>query len=260
MAERERLQRQSVELRAQSAALLDRVGVRPGQSALDLGCGPLGILDLLSDRVGPGGRVVGVDIDPANLALARSFVHDHALGNVKIIEGDARRTGLAASSFDFVHARTLLINIPDPAAVVAEMARLARPDGWVVGMEPDMSVQLYHPPHPAWDRLHEIFIAAFRVDGADPFIGRRLPELFREAGLTDVGVEARVDLYPPGHSRRTIRVDLVRSMRAKIVARGIAAEQELDVLDRAARVHLDDPRTLVLPGLYFLAWGRKPVT
>jgi SAM-dependent methyltransferase len=254
------LRRQSVELRAQSAALLDRVGVRLGQRVIDLGCGPRGVIDLLSERVGPDGLVVGLDLEPANLALARSFAHDHRLGNVKIIEGDARRTGLPSSSFDLVHARTLLINVPDPAGVVAEMARLVKPGGWVAGMEPDMAVQLYHPPHPAWDRLHEIFIAAFRVDGADPFIGRRLPELFREAGLTDLGVEARVDLYPPGHSRRTIRVDLVRSMRTKIVARGIAGEQELDDLDRAAREHLDNPGTLVLPGVYFLAWGRKSAT
>src|ERR1700730_18142403 len=65
--ERERLRRQSAELRAQSAAFLDRVGVQAGQSALDLGCGPLGVIDLLSDRVGPGGRVVGMDIEPANV-------------------------------------------------------------------------------------------------------------------------------------------------------------------------------------------------
>jgi SAM-dependent methyltransferase len=201
-----------------------------------------------------------LDLDPANVALARSFAHDQGLGQVEIIEGDARRTGLAASSFDLVHARTLLINIPDPTAALAEMVRLVRPGGWVAGMEPDMAVQLYHPPHPAWNRLHEIFISAFRVDGADPFMGRRLPELYRDAGLSDIEVEARVELYPPGHSRRTIRVDLVRSMRAKIVARGIAGDQELDDLDRAARAHLDDPNTLVLPGAYFLAWGRKPAT
>jgi SAM-dependent methyltransferase len=201
-----------------------------------------------------------MDLDPASLALARSFVHDHRLGNVEIIEGDARRTGLAGSSFDVVHARALLINIPDPAAVVAEMARLVRPGGWVIDMEPDLSVQLYHPAHPAWDRLREIFLAAFRVDGADPFIGRRLPELFRTAGFTDVGIDARVDLYPWGHSRRTIRVDLIRSMRGKIVARGISSVEELDELDRAARDQLDDPHTLVLPGLYFLVWARKPLT
>ena len=47
-------------------------------------------------------------------------------------------------------------------------------------------------------------------------------------------------------------------MRPRILERGIASEQELDELDRAAQRHLDDPRTLVLPHLLFLAWGRKP--
>ena len=41
--------------------------------------------------------------------------------------------------------------------------------------------------------------------------------------------------------------------------RGIASERELDELDQAVREHLDDPHTLVMPNLLFLAWGRKPV-
>jgi hypothetical protein len=115
-----------------------------------------------------------------------------------------------------------------------------------------------HPPLPAWDRMVEIFRRSYAADGADPFIGRRLMELFREAGLVDVGVEARADIYPAGHSRRTIRPDLVRSMRSRILSRGIFDEQELDEVDRAVRTHLNDPHTLVIPVLLFLAWGRKP--
>jgi len=63
-----RLQRQSEELGPDSAALLDRVGLRPGQDAIDLGCGPRGILDLLAERVAPGGRVTGLDADPGHVA------------------------------------------------------------------------------------------------------------------------------------------------------------------------------------------------
>lgn len=260
LAERERLQRQAAELATHSAALLAKVGVGPGQSAIDLGCGPLGVLHLLSDAVGAAGRVVGVDINPANVAMARSFVEDHGISNVTVIEGDARRTGLEASSFDVVHARTLLVNIPDPEAAVAEMVRLVKPGAWVASMEPDTSVQIYHPPHPAWARLHEIFVAAYVAQGVDPVIARRVPEMFRAAGLVDVGIEARVELYPHGHSRRTIRLELVRSMWPKIIERGIASQQELMDLDSAGRKHLADPNTLVLPGVYFLVWGRKPTT
>ena len=67
-AERDRLRRQPDELRDDSEVLLDRVGIAEGSSAIDLGCGPQGILDLLADRVGPAGRVTGVDFHPASVA------------------------------------------------------------------------------------------------------------------------------------------------------------------------------------------------
>lgn len=226
-------------------------------AAIDLGCGPSGILDLLADRVGPAGHVVGLDFNPANVALAREFAAEHGPANVEVMQGDARRTGFPSASYDLVHARTLLVNILDPAAVVAEMVRLARPGGWIAVLEPDVGGSVYYPPHPAWDRLTQISLSARQVDGADVCIGRRLPELFRRAGLVDIGVEAKADIYPAGHSRRTIRADLVRSMRPKILAAGIASERELDEVDQAVREHLSDPGTLVLPHLLFLAWARK---
>ncbi len=133
---------------------------------------------------------------------------------------DARRTGLPSGSFDLVHARTLLITVPEPAAVVAEMVRLARPGGWVAGLEPNSEHSLCYPAHPAWDRLSEIFHTAFRRNGADPFIGRRVTELYRQAGLQAVGVQARAPAYPAGHTRRMLRPDLVRSMRPMILDMG----------------------------------------
>jgi ubiquinone/menaquinone biosynthesis C-methylase UbiE len=253
-----RLQRQAGELAADSEALLGRVGLRPGQSAIDLGCGPRGILDMLAERVSPAGRVVGLDADPAHAAMAAEFAAGRGLSGVEIMTADARGTGLPPGSFDLVHARTLLVNLPEPAEVAAEMMRLAGPGGWVASMEPDTEHALCYPPHPAFDRLCEIFTVAFSRNGADPWIGRRVPGLFRQAGLEDVEVEARVQMYPLGNSRRTIRLDLVRSMRPQVVEMGLASVAELDELDAAARVHLDDPDTIVMSGLLFLTWGRKP--
>jgi len=126
-----RLQRQADELAADSAALLDRVGLRPGHSVIDLGCGPRGILDMLAERVSPAGRVIGLDADPAHTAMAAEFAARRGLSGVEIITANARSTGLATGSFYLVHARTLLINLPDPAGVAAEMMRLTRPGGWV---------------------------------------------------------------------------------------------------------------------------------
>ena len=256
-AERERLRRQSDELLPHSVALLGHVDLPLGAAAIDLGCGPRGMLELLAERVGPTGRVVGVDINPSHVAMACEMVASRQLSNVEVVQGDARSTHLPAASFDLVSARLVLVNIPDPAQVVAEMSRLLRTGGWVVAEEGELCALCY-PPHPAWDRLTELFQATWRADGADFFLGRRVGELLRQAGFDGVGVEARADVYPAGSSRRTIHPDLVRSMRAKIVGRGLAEEAELDELDRQVREHLADPNTLVLPYIYFLAWGRKP--
>src|SRR5215510_9692202 len=89
-AERDRLRRQSAELAGHSAVLRDRAGLRPGQAAADLGCGPIGILSLLASRVGPAGRVTGLEINPSNVALARQFAVEHGLANVEVVQGDAR--------------------------------------------------------------------------------------------------------------------------------------------------------------------------
>jgi ubiquinone/menaquinone biosynthesis C-methylase UbiE len=253
-----RLQRQADELTPDSSALVDRLELRPGDAVIDVGCGPRGIIDLLAERVAPGGRVVGLDADPTHVQIATELAAQLGLGNVEIVHADARHTGLPFDSFDLVHARTLLINLPEPAEVLAEMIRLGRPGGIVAGLEPDTEAAICYPPQPAFDRLCEIFTLAFSRNGADPHIGRRMAELYRQAGLEDVMVEARAVAYPAGHSRRTIRADLVRSMRPQILEMGIADERELDDLDAAARKHFDDPDTVVMPGLMFLVWGRKP--
>jgi len=256
--ESERLQRQADELAPDSEALLDRVELAPGDSAIDLGCGPRGILDLLHHRVSPGGRVVGLDSDPAHVAMAREFVASRGMRDVELLEGDARRTGLPADSFELVHARTLLINVPEPESVLAEMVRLARPGGWVASLEPDCEHSIYYPHHPVFDRLHELFMVAFSRNGADPLIGRRLGELYRRAGLEDVDVDARAAVYPVGHSRRTIVPDLVRAMRPAILAFGAANERELAELDATVRRHLENPELVAMTHMRFLAWGRKP--
>ena len=59
-AERARLLVQCEIHRAEAESLIDRIGVGPGCRAIDIGCGPLGVLDILADRVGPTGAVVGL--------------------------------------------------------------------------------------------------------------------------------------------------------------------------------------------------------
>ena len=101
-------------------------------------------------------------------------------------------------------------------------------------------------------------ILQFSATAPSPHTGIGMQHITGAASLEDIQVEARVQMYPPGNSRRTIRPDLVRAMRPQVLDMGLASATELDELDTAARAHLQDPHTIVISGLLFLTWGRKP--
>ena len=257
-AEQDRLRRQAEAIRPWAVTLFDRVELEPGSRVIDIGCGNGGLLELLSERVGQAGHVLGLDYGQEHVASARRFVRESGLANVDVQQGDARRTDLPSGSFDGAHARLLLINIPRPDEVVAEMARVVKPGGWVACQEADL-LGLCHPQHSAWDRLVRLFADTYETDGANAHMGRGVPELLRGAGLSDVGVEAKADAYPIGHAWRTVLLDIITTLTPKILERELVGERELADLHRAAEDHLADARTVVTPFMMFLAWGRKPL-
>src|SRR5262245_5311713 len=129
--ERERLIAQSAAHEPEAIWLLDQIGVQPGWRAVDIGCGPLGILNLLSARVGPTGTVVGLDNEPRMLEMGRRSVARLGLQNVQLLQGEAASSGLPRASFDLAHTRLVLINVPNPRDVIREMTALVRPGGVV---------------------------------------------------------------------------------------------------------------------------------
>jgi tRNA A58 N-methylase Trm61 len=133
--EEARLKRQIADLAPDSDAQLDKIGIKPGERVVDLGCGPGGVLHLLGKRVGPTGSVLGIERSGHFAGLARRFVADHALPQVEIREGDAYDTGLPRASFDGAHMRLVLVNVPEPERIVREMVSLVRPGGWVASFE-----------------------------------------------------------------------------------------------------------------------------
>ena len=256
--EEERLRRQPQELALDSKRLLDQLDIRLGDQAIDIGCGPQGILDLLSERVGPKGKVVGLERSESTARLARKFVAERQLRNVEVLEADAKLTGLPRASFDVVHARLVLVNVPEPQRVVDEMIALARPGGVIASHEADWGAFLCNPPSHAWDRLLEVFLAYSCNNGIDLFVGRKTHQMFRAAGLTDIQVNPLIHVYPPGNNRRNILCDFLENVKVRILAERLMTEAEFHERLTELKRHLDDTNTLVISHLFVQVWGRKP--
>ena len=115
------------------ARAVESAGPAPGDVALDVGCGTGRALPALAAAVGPAGRVIGLDCTPDMLAEARAKGRDRSAA---LIQADARRLPLPDALAAVVFAAGLVHHLPDPAAGLAELARVTRPGGRLV---------LFHP-------------------------------------------------------------------------------------------------------------------
>jgi SAM-dependent methyltransferase len=105
---------------------------QPGETVLDLGSGP-GLDALLAARqVGPGGRVIGVDMTPAMLQRARRAAAKAEAWQVEFREGRLEELPVASASVDAVTSNCVINLVPDKGAVFAEVARVLRPGGRLV--------------------------------------------------------------------------------------------------------------------------------
>jgi len=260
LTEQQRLIAQAQGLEAHARWLLDRTPIKPGFRAVDVGCGPIGIMNLLSERVGPEGAVVGVEREPRFVEMARAEVSERDLRNVQVVNADALNTGLEKSSYDLVHERLVLINVPvtSQEAILAAMFSLVRPGGIIALQEFDSASYVY-PKHPSWNILLGIWNETFHaVSGGNEIVGRSLGCLLRSVGAENIQMKAHVEVAQIGEYRRTHLLSLIESMRGLILASGRIKETELEAHMTALSEHLMDPATTLIDKLIVQAWGQRP--
>src|SRR5215475_9164013 len=118
--EYERLRTQARMWEAPTGRLLDQIGLRPGASCLDAGCGPGETMRSMAERVGPAGRVLGIDVDAPLGAMALEMLHrggyQHCAFQSHDLTADAPIPG---APFDLVYARLLLFHLPRRVDVLA---------------------------------------------------------------------------------------------------------------------------------------------
>jgi arsenite methyltransferase len=103
--------------------------ISPGDVVLDLGCGGGGDVLLSAARVGPSGRVYGLDMTDEMLALAQRHIADAGATNVVLLKGTIEQVPLPAGSVDVVISNCVINLAADKSNVFREAARVLRPGG-----------------------------------------------------------------------------------------------------------------------------------
>lgn len=256
-SELERLRLQSLVWEPSGRRLLQEIGDGSGTHALDVGCGVLGWLRILSEWVGTGGEVTGTDVDQSMLTIADRFVTEEHLRNVGLVKDDLFASELEPDSFDLVHARYEICPLGRAEEQMETYLRLARPGGTIVLEDPDASSWHFNPPAPALERLIELIVEAFRLSGGDWFAGRKHLHLLREFGI-EGNVRAEVLALPPGHPYLRLPLQFATSLEERLLS--LVTADELEELRAEGEAELQEPGRWGTTFTLLQCWGRVPGT
>jgi SAM-dependent methyltransferase len=220
-------------MRESTRTALRKAGVGAGASVIECGCGPVGALLVLAELVGPGGSVVGIDMNESAVERARSVVDALGLGNVRLVVGDVSQLDATAlgGPFDLAFTRLFLVHQPDPAAVLRQIAGILAPGGVIVAQEPLRDPPPVAFPHldmlaPFWQLLADLV----QEHGAPAGVAADLPKAAADAGLDVERVDGSfvIDRQPD----RTLRIfsTTLAAARPGAIAAGLAGAAEIDDL------------------------------
>ncbi|MGW3112902.1 methyltransferase domain-containing protein [Streptomyces sp. NPDC001091] len=229
---------------------LEGLGIGPGWRCWEVGAGGASVVSWLARKVGPTGAVVATDIDTSRLDTA-------ARPPVEVRTHDVGAEEPPGRGFDLVHARLVLVHVPDRERALRSMIDALRPGGRLLIEDADPALQPltcpdeHGPEERLANRLRQGFRRLLAERGADLSYGRRLPRLLREAGLRQVEADAYFPLSSPACT--ALELATVRQIRGRLVEAGLATDEDVD--RHLANVTAGGMDLATAPMIS--AWGRK---
>lgn len=170
--------------RSYKSVMFHALDARPGQTVLDLGCGPGTDLSTLAKAVSPSGRVIGIDSSQKMVEQARR--RTEGLSAVEVQLGDIHTLPLEDGSIDRARTERVLQHVADPARALAEARRVLRPGGRLVMGEPDWDSLAIDYPDIEVSRAYTRHVTDKVVRNG--VIGRQLARLAPDAGFAVLAV------------------------------------------------------------------------
>lgn len=229
---------------------LQALGIAPGWHCLEVAAGGGSIARWLAGQVGTGGRVLATDLDTRFL----ESLTDPALD---VCRHDLVRDPLPDSTFDLVHARLILVHLPERERGLANMAGALKAGGWLVCEEFDSlsmpADSVFHPDECAL-KAQAAMQRVMASRGANTRYGRDLAARMRALGLVDIRAQGRMTMWQGGSAGARLFRANFEQLREELLQVGLLTQAELD--DDLAS--LDDPRTLFPSPVMWTVCGRRP--
>jgi SAM-dependent methyltransferase len=237
-------------------ALLAEVGVSPGATCLDLGCGGGHVSRYLAELAGPAGRVLGVDLDGVKLAAAREECDPAVHGNVEFRLANVTQW-TESRAYDLVYGRFILSHLSDRVNVVRRCAAALRPRGVLVLEDIDFAGAFCHPSNEAFRRYCDWYCALIARRGGDALLGPQLLGFCLDAGLESVQLRMVQPVHTGEAPGKGLTLSTLVNIADAVVAEGLATASQVEETVIQLNSFTADPRSIIGFPRIFQVWGRQ---
>lgn len=228
----------------------------PGVQVLDAGCGPGTVLRAVS-AAEPKTIGTGVDLGVARLRLAEQ----NNFGNrrLQFTRGNVQELTFGSSVFDVVYARMLLQYVPDKEKAVGELVRVCKPGGHVLMQDLDGQLVWHYPEDALMQQTVSRVLSSLAKGGFDPYVGRKLFWLARNAGLDNIQVQVESyhliagEIDPALYKQWEMKLEIAKPHMQRALGSEYEAEEEV----RRFLSYLRRPDTLSYSNVFTVV-GEKP--
>ncbi len=208
-----------------------RAGFGPGDTIIDIGCGPgLGSRDL-ARLLGPAGRVIAIDESQRFLDHIDKSTAEPGCAPIETFKQDVQQLDLPADSADGAYARWVLHFTPDPQAVVRGVASALK-EGGVFAVQDYLSWRnlLWAPTNGGIDVLRKCILASYKSHNANSDVGQMLPTWMDEAGLEVMEIRPLQRVGRPGDPLWQWPTSYFASFLPRLVETGFMTNAEHDLV------------------------------
>lgn len=208
--------------------------IRPGQTVLDVGCGPGYATVDLAELVGPSGRVIAIDKSDKFLTALDSECSQRELGHIATHKADFDCGEFPAVTADAAWCRWVFTFLRQPRELLSRIAKSIHPGGVIVIHEYfDYATWRSMPPCPELEEFVRCVMASWRDQGGEPDIAPSLPRLLEEVGFEPRALKPIIDVVQPADLKWTWLRTFVEIGRQRLVDLGYMSESRSQAIWQA---------------------------
>ena len=237
---------------------IEKCGITSGWNCLEIGAGDGSVARWMSAKVGPAGRVLATDIDPRFVLEVRSSNPT----NMDVRVHDIVTDSLLDGAFDLIHARLVLVWLPERLTVLDKLVKALKPGGWLLIEDYDTKLiaselATRDPADAAkFAKMRHALFELLTRSGLGHSYARELHHRLRERGLTQVESYGAIATFAGGSPGADLQEANLRHVHKALIEAGLVSEAEFQEVISL----LSDPHFTAFTPTMFSAMGRNPGT